>query len=83
MDTTTKTSLSICRRLINHDSSKFLIAPLSGKRYIKNEEVDLLLSRDEILFSVKVKITNYTRPQFILTPSNNLEEAAKFNYWLR
>ena len=48
-----------------------------------NEEVDLLLSRDEILFSVKVKITNYTRPQFILTPSNSMEEATKFNYWLR
>jgi predicted metalloprotease with PDZ domain len=48
-----------------------------------NEEVELLLSRDEILFSVKVKITNYTRPQFILTPSNSMEEAAKFNYWLR
>jgi hypothetical protein len=48
-----------------------------------NEEVELLLSRDDILFSVKVKITNYTRPQFILTPSNNLEEATKFNYWLR
>jgi hypothetical protein len=48
-----------------------------------NEEVELLLSRDDILFSVKVKITNYTRPQFILTPSNSMEEAAKFNYWLR
>ena len=48
-----------------------------------NEEVELLLSRDEILFSVKVKITNYTRPQFILTPTNSVEEAAKFNYWLR
>ena len=48
-----------------------------------NEEVELLLSRDDILFSVKVKITNYTRPQFILTPTNSAEEAAKFNYWLR
>jgi predicted metalloprotease with PDZ domain len=48
-----------------------------------NEEVELLLSRDEILFSVNVKITNYTRPQFILTPTNSVEEAAKFNYWLR
>ena len=48
-----------------------------------NEEVELLLSRDDILFSVKVKITNYTRPQFILTPTNSVEEAAKFNYWLR
>ena len=48
-----------------------------------NEEVELLLSRDEILFSVNVKITNYTRPQFILTPTNSVEAAAKFNYWLR
>ena len=55
MDTTTKTSLSICRRLINHDSSKFLIAPLSGKRYIKNEEVDLFI----IIYDNHLSITNH------------------------
>ena len=55
MDTTTKTSLSICRRLINHDNSKFLIAPLSGKRYIKNEEVDLFI----IIYDNHLSITNH------------------------
>lgn len=55
MDTTTKTSLTICRRLINHDSSKFLIAPLSGKRYIKNEEVDLFI----IIYDNHLSITNH------------------------
>jgi len=48
-----------------------------------NEEAEVLLSRDEILFSSRVKITNYTRPQFFMTPTNNPTENFKFNYWLR
>jgi len=48
-----------------------------------NEEAEVLLSRDEILFSSRVKITNYTRPQFFMTPTNNTTENLKFNYWLR
>jgi predicted metalloprotease with PDZ domain len=48
-----------------------------------NEEAEVLLSRDEILFSLRVKITNYTRPQFFMTPTNNPSENLKFNYWLR
>lgn len=55
MDETKKTSLSICRRLINHDNSKFLIAPLSGKRYIKNEEADLFI----IIYDNHLSITNH------------------------
>jgi hypothetical protein len=46
---------TICRKLINHQSSKFLIAPLSGKRYIKNTELGLFVILDE----GKVSVTNH------------------------
>lgn len=46
---------SICRKLINHPESKFLIAPLSGKRYIKNSNLELFVILDE----QKISITNH------------------------
>jgi hypothetical protein len=33
-----KESISICKNLITKDTSKLLISPISGKRYIKNDE---------------------------------------------
>lgn len=73
MDTTTKTSLSICRRLINHDSSKFLIAPLSGKRYIKNEEVDLFI----IIYDNHLSLTNHVYHYDVVL---NQREMDKINF---
>jgi len=52
---TESTSLSICRYLISNESSKFLIAPLSGKRYIKNEMLGLFI----ILDDKQISITNH------------------------
>ncbi len=46
---------SICRKLINHPESKFLIAPLSGKRYIKNSNLELFVILDE----QKISMTNH------------------------
>jgi hypothetical protein len=50
-----RTCISICRRLISHNDSKFLIAPLSGKRYIKNTSLDLFV----ILNDRRVSLTNH------------------------
>jgi hypothetical protein len=50
-----KTCVSICRGLIRHNDSKFLIAPLSGKKYIKNTTLDLFV----ILDDRRVSITNH------------------------
>ena len=47
--------LSICRSLINHPDSKFLIAPLSGERFIKNSELRLFV----ILEGRQISITNH------------------------
>jgi hypothetical protein len=54
-----KTSLSICRYLISHESSKFLIAPLSGKRYIKNEILGLFIILDDKLLSITNHLYHY------------------------
>lgn len=46
---------SICYKLINQPDSKFLIAPISGKRYIKNGRLELFV----ILDDRRVSITNH------------------------
>lgn len=46
---------SICYKLINQPDSKFLIAPISGKRYIKNSRLALFV----ILDDRRVSITNH------------------------
>lgn len=47
--------LSICRSMISHPDSKFLIAPISMKRYIKNENLGLFV----ILEDRNISITNH------------------------
>ena len=49
----------------------------------ENDQVELLLSRDDILFSVNVKIVSYEKPYFTFTISKNEEKKALRNYWLR
>lgn len=46
-----------------------------------NDEVELLISRDEILQTVKVKISSYTRPSFSL--KSEATPSALYNFWLR
>jgi len=46
---------SICHKLINQEDSKFLIAPISGKRYIKNTRLGLFI----ILDDKRISITNH------------------------
>jgi hypothetical protein len=46
---------SICHKLINQVDSKFLIAPISGQRYIKNSRLGLFI----ILDDRRVSITNH------------------------
>ena len=55
VDENSKICLNICRRLIRDKHSKFLIAPISGKRYIKNSELGLFVIMD----GGKISITNH------------------------
>jgi hypothetical protein len=48
-------SSAICRRLINHPNSVFLIAPLSNKRYIKNDKLKMFI----VLSDCRLNITNH------------------------
>jgi hypothetical protein len=52
---TEKLICMISRKLINHPESKFLLAPLSGKRYIKNTELGIFV----ILYKYSISITNH------------------------
>ena len=52
---TEKICISICRNLITNPNSKFLLAPVSGKRYIKNTELELFV----ILNDRNISITNH------------------------
>jgi hypothetical protein len=50
---------SICYRLINEEDSKFLIAPISGKRYINNKRLDLFVILDDRRISITDHIYHY------------------------
>ena len=50
---------SICHRLINQPDSKFLIAPISGKRYIKNNRLELFVILDDRRVSVTNHVYHY------------------------
>jgi predicted metalloprotease with PDZ domain len=48
-----------------------------------SETAELLLAREEKLFSVKVKMTNIRRPQFQFQEAVGSKNEQLFNYWLR
>ena len=56
---TEKICMSITRSLIVHSESKFLLAPLSGKRYIKNEEKGLFIIIDRGTISLTNHVYHY------------------------
>jgi predicted metalloprotease with PDZ domain len=47
------------------------------------ETADLLIAREEKLFSVKVRMTNFRKPNFQLVKQSNDKPTANFMYWLR
>lgn len=50
-----KTAFKICVKVISHPSSDFMIAPLSNKRFIINQELNLFI----IIDFGRVEITNH------------------------
>ena len=56
---TQKMCMSIARSMITHPDSKFLLAPLSGKRYIKNSAMDLFLILDKGTISLTNHVYHY------------------------
>jgi hypothetical protein len=70
---TQKMCMSIARSLITHPESKFLLAPLSGKRYIKNAELDLFC----ILDHGTISITNHVYHYDVVVGDRNWERLSK------
>lgn len=50
-----KTCFKICLKLISNPDSEFMIAPMSGKRYIRNETLSMFITLDY----GRVEITNH------------------------
>jgi hypothetical protein len=51
-----KTCIKICLKLISHDETEFMIAPMSGKKYLKNDPLGIFI----VLYDNRVEITNHT-----------------------
>jgi hypothetical protein len=64
---------AICYKLIKHSSSKFLIAPRSGKRYIKNDVLNIFL----ILDDRKITITNHVYHYDVTLPERDFARISR------
>ena len=42
-----KTSFLICLKMIKHPSTKFMIAPMSQKRYMENKDLDIFVTMND------------------------------------
>jgi len=52
-------SSAICRKLISHPDSKFLIAPLSHKRYINNDPLGMFIVLSDNRINIINHVYNY------------------------
>lgn len=52
-------SSAIFRKLVNHPGSTFLIAPLSLKRYIKNESLGIFILLSDLRLNITNHVYNY------------------------
>lgn len=62
-----KVCLSICRKLITQSDSVFLIAPISGKKYIKNDRLGLFIIMNER----HINVTNHTYNYSVFIPERD------------
>jgi len=65
---------AICRRLIHNPNSELLIAPISRKKYIKNEQYGIFITMEE----GEVTITNHTYSYFIKLPDVDWSKLKEF-----
>jgi hypothetical protein len=65
---------AICRNLIHNPNSELLIAPISRKKYIKNEEYGIFITMEE----GEVTITNHTYSYFIKLPDLDWDKLKHF-----
>lgn len=81
IETYEKTCFKICLKLISHSDSEFMIAPMSGKRYIRNNELSMFITMDfgrvEItnhVFNYNVKLLNRDWERLVYIYDNETEK---------
>jgi len=67
----------ICRKLIHDKNSELLIAPISEKMYIKNQDLGIFITKE----GNEVTITNHTYSYFIKLNPNQSDKLN--NYFLK
>jgi hypothetical protein len=81
-----KTVFQICLKMIKNPTSKFMIAPMSNKRYIENKDMDLFITMDYSRvdltnhvyhYSVKLSQRDWERITYIF---DNEAEKRRLNY---
>lgn len=60
----------ICRKLVHDKNSELLIAPISNKMYIKNQELGIFITKD----GNEITITNHTYSYFIKLGQNQSDK---------
>lgn len=50
-----KTCFLICLKMIKHKNTKFMIAPMSNKRYLENKEMDIFIT----MIDGRIDLTNH------------------------
>jgi predicted metalloprotease with PDZ domain len=80
-----KAGLSVNDEIIAYDGTRADQASLES--YINSlkegEEVDLIISRDELIQIIKLKIYSYEKPQFSFTSNTENSKKNLYDYWLR
>jgi hypothetical protein len=64
-----KTGFKICLKIISCPETEFMIAPMSGKRYIKNDNLSIFITLD----SGRIEITNHVYNYDIMLSKRNWE----------
>jgi len=64
-----KTSFLICLKMIKHPETKFMIAPMSNKRYLENKDMDLFITMDD----GRIDITNHVYHYSVKLSKRNWE----------
>lgn len=55
-----RTCFLICLKAIKHQNTKFMIAPVSNKRYIENKDMDIFITLDDKAVNLTNHIYHYS-----------------------
>jgi hypothetical protein len=68
-----KTCFLICLKVIQHPDTKFMIAPMSNKRYLENKQIDIFITMDY----GRVDLTNHVYHYSVKLSNRDWERMSK------